>query len=827
MQEQIVETFHQKMSDERINNHSNNEHELKRLYREILFNMADDFSTYRKIGPGLLSSLESNNLHSVSYSIILFFDLYNQIIKTGKFKFFDLSLMEYKADNNTVDQMALIFKESFSKNNRQRLSEENFNISMLSDEEKKKMGALIINKLQDDSLQLNWNKDLIDTTIMSLAFLRQILVSIGNSELFYHVMGLLLDRLSSSEFNQAGRDLAEELIVSSYKDELPELGYFNSFRMYSNIGSIHAALVYANLSFISILKKEPPYSEKIIKEIVFQGMKFFRNVRLYPWVEKIYTEIPAELNYTDYERRSIDHTYFVNLLMVMKSDLPLTLLNYLQKERENIIASGANDALPWLLTLYNVKRLYPTADFSLTGLGFFIYTFEMMIEPDVIKKYKDIIEANSSDLKRHLKESLIKLAQTRNTTDFFYDNKNAIMISSRLIDYSAKHNDTSGYLLSMRLKSDYSILFKQQPSQELAPLELPEIDVENYESIYEDKDAFLNLLPASRDTSVNWLAFSEGQLYQLELFNGEFSFPQLYEWNYKEYQDLSNSNFFVNLTFDDTIKDKNGVREVMPEEFLEEEKATVKKLKFSKLYVSNHAKEFYLVKDMEFSRFPHNLLLDAEENFIAKQIPVTNILSTEWLTQTNRISVLPEKYTKAIWIPTETGDYPLNYLHSNIEDTLEQFSFETCNKSVLPAPLSSDLNIICSHGAKNISETQVIFQNNNPTYDLNAVIGSGKILIFFVCYSGSMKTEFFRNNVSSLIKRFIAQGYESVIAPSWALDVRIPKYWLPEFLNSVDAGLTISKAVFNANKRVSEKYPTASAWACLHLYGNPLLKRKL
>ncbi|MFP5082184.1 CHAT domain-containing protein [Pedobacter sp. JCM 36344] len=87
-----------------------------------------------------------------------------------------------------------------------------------------------------------------------------------------------------------------------------------------------------------------------------------------------------------------------------------------------------------------------------------------------------------------------------------------------------------------------------------------------------------------------------------------------------------------------------------------------------------------------------------------------------------------------------------------------------------------------------------------------------------------LKTEFFRNNVASLVKRFIAQGYEAVIAPYWALDVTVPKYWLPEFLNCLDAGESVSQAMFSASRKVYDQFPTPAAWACLHLYGNPNLK---
>ena len=824
MDEKIVHDFHHKMTDERLNGHHNHENELKRLYREILSGMATDYSEYRKHVPKFLSSLEANNEHSVSYSILLFFELYEQLMVTRQFRFFDLSIMNHDADDDTLEKMKPIFEATYSKNNQQRLSEENFDISTLSDNDKREMAALIISKLQADSKQLNWNRDMVDVTMMQFTFLRQILGSLNNAELFYHAVGMLIDRLTSSEYYQAGRDIAEEVIISSYKDGISEVGYFNSFRLYSNLGSIHASLLYANLSLTSILKKAPPYSEKLVKEVVWQGIKFFRNVKLYPWAAKIYREVPIELNFLDYERRSLDHSYFTVLLMMMEPSLPSKLFDYMHKEREEILVGGVNEALPWLLTLYNIRRLYPTADFSPAGFGFFLSIFEMIVPADTVKKYKDVIQADSEDLKKHLKESLVKLNETRNSADFVYDNESAIRISSRLIEYSTKKKDASAFLLSMMLKSDYSILFKQKESKELAPLILPEVNVDNLETLYEDSIEFLKALPVVPNTSMNWLAFSEGKLYQLQLYNSEYSFSSLSDWNYGTFKELLNSNYFVDLSFDDVVKDKGGVRQISPEEFEEEEKEVAKKLSIAKLPVVNKAEEVYIVKDMELSKYPHNLFLNEKGDFIAKHVPVTNVLSTEWLLQTNGAATLPVAYSKSIWIPVESGDIELNWLYSGIENTLQENAFEVFKQVELAKPLSSDINIVCSHGAKNISEVQIVFQEDKATYNLNTVIGKGKILVFFVCYSGSMKTEFFRNNVTSMVKRFIAQGYEAVVAPYWALDVTIPRYWLPEFLKSLDKGLTISQAMFNANMKVYEKYPTPAAWACLHLYGNPNLK---
>jgi hypothetical protein len=826
MDEKIIHDFHYKMTDERLNAHHNHENELKGLYKEILSEMAADYTEYKKHIPKFLSSLETNSEHSVSYSILLFFELYEQLMVTRQFRFFDLSIMDDEADDDTLEKMKPIFEASYSKNNQQRLSEENFDISTLSDNDKREMAALIISNLQADSKQLNWNKDMVDVTMMHFTFLRQILGSLNNAELFYHAVGMLIDRLTSSEYYQAGRDIAEEVIISSYKDGIAEVGYFNSFRLYSNLGSIHASLLYANLSLTCILKKEPPYSEKLVKEVVWQSIKFFRNVKLYPWAAKIYSEVPVELNFLGYERRSLDHSYFTVLLKMMEPSLPSKLLDYMHTEREEILVGGINEALPWLLTLYNVRRLYPMTDFSPAGFGFgfFLSIFEMIVPADTVKKYKDVIEADSEDLKKHLKESLVKLNETRNSNDFVYDNESAISISSRLIEYSTKKKDASAFLLSMMLKSDYSILFKQKESMEFAPLILPEVNVDSLETLYDDSNRFLKALPVAPNTSMNWLAFSEGKLYQLQLYNSEYSFSSLSDWNYTMFKELLNSNYFVDLSFDDVVKDKGGVRQISPEEFEEEEKEVAKKLSIATLPVVDKAEEVYIVKDMELSKYPHNLFLNEKGDFIAKHVPVTNVLSTEWLLQTNGAAPLPVAFSKSIWIPVESGNIQLNWLYSGIENTLQDNAFEVFKQVELPKPLSTEINIVCSHGAKNITEVQIVFQEDKATYNLDTVIGKGKILVFFVCYSGSMKTEFFRNSVTSLVKRFIAQGYEAVVAPYWALNVTIPRYWLPEFLKSLDAGLTISQAMFNANMKVYEKYPTPAAWACLHLYGNPNLK---
>lgn len=820
LEKQLLE-FHQKLSYESIHSTNIYESELKQSYKDILHNLSVDYGTLRQFFPKFLSSFEANNPHSVAYSIELFFSYFDELVSEKTFASFDLSILNNEYSDATIGKVKAVFEAAFSKKIEHRISEESFDISQLSESDKSEIVSLFVDKLQADAKIMSWDKNMVEDTAMNLVLLHQLLKAMSQTELFYYLAGLFLDRLTTSELFQVGRDLAEEIIITAFKDGMPELGFFNSFRFYSNNKSIHAALLYANLSLSCLFENQKPYSEKYIKEVVWQGMKFFRNVELFPLAIRVYESKPTNLTYNGYDNRSLDHTYFTILILMQKPEIPSILLEYLNKERENILSGGIHDAVPWLLTLYNIKRLFPNADFSPTGFGFYLSVFESIVPADSIKKQKDIIEGSSPDLKKHLKESLIKLNETRNKSDFVYDNNFAIGISNRLIAYSNENSDVAAFLMAMLLKSDFSILFVPKGSTDFAPLILPDIDVANQEVIYENNDLFLETLSLKSTSTLLCIALAESRAYELSLIKGAFNVKLVDSWSFKQFKELSNNDYFTSFTFEDTIKDNGGVREITPEEYKDETQQVIDNLGFSAFDIPEGTGELLIVKDMGLSKFPHNLFIDQNKEFIASKIPVCNVLSIEWLMQSSSAKLLPKDYSKSIWVPTESGDIPLNYLWGNIEGTANEHSFNIFHQAQLEKPLSSDINIVCSHGAKNISETQIIFQNDNPTYNMDAVIGSGRVLIFFVCYSGSMKTEFFRNNITSLVKRFISQGYEAVIAPFWALDVTVPRYWLPEFLKEIDSGSTISNAVFEANKKVHERYPTPAASACLHLYGNP------
>lgn len=826
MLKKMIMKFHDLLRHEKLNDCPLlHESDILSLYKDILIKLTESHKSYWDYYPKLLFSLEDNNATSLPYSIKIFLDCFDNALEHKEYRSLDLSITKHDWDYDDFKRvMGTFLEDGYSRNPHQRISEEYFNLDLVSDDEKKELISFFRDALNHQGEKTYWKNEDVETAFYYVIPLRQLLLYFDMPELFYTLIGSLVERLSTSEFNQINRDLVEEIIIASFKDNIPEFGFMNAFKAYSNAKSVHASLLFVNLSLTAILKKRPPYIHHYIFEIGRQAMRLFRNVEFNIWIHDIYQKLLTNLNLSDYENQMLAHLYYSSLFQDHPDNLPELLLDYLNRERENLLNGGLHSAIPWLTLLYNVRRVYPEADFSPTGLGFFINVFEYIVPPENVSHIKDILEGNSTILKSRLKESLVKLNETRNSSDFVYDNERAILIASRLIEKSFISNDTAGFILAMMLKSDYSILFRSKEASGTMPLKLPEMNLNDTDLLYENKDDFNSALQLKENTAIIWMAFSESKTYTLSLVNKEYNFSLLNKWNNHSYKQLVGQDYFFNLSFSDTVKDKWGVRLITNEEFSDQSDSIALALQDYSIPINDKINGVFLVKDMEISGYPHNLLVDEKGEFIALKMPVTNILSTEWMLFGVKNELFPSNNSKSIWIPTESGDTTINYLYSKIETTLEKYEFKINTQSELFERISSDICIICSHGAKNISETNILFPEESQSCDLSSVISNGKILIFFVCYSGSMKTEVFRNSIASVARQAISLGYEAVIAPFWALEASIPGIWLPVFLESMYNGLEIQQAVFYANAKVYERYPTPPAWACLHLYGNPLLK---
>ena len=815
--------FHEKLNYQKVNKNNIYDEDIGNLYRNIIKMMALDYQVYQKNVGLFLATLEENHGEIIPFAVDFLIEQIYYITKEIPYSKLDTTLIEGKVDK---DLIARFFKDVISqleKHKDIRISDENLSFDRFSEKEIKALAGFFIEKMQVDSKNLDWSLDMVKESLNLCSQLRQLLKKINGVEFFYHSFGLILDRLSSSEFYQIGRDVSEDILNVSFRDKVSHLGFFNSFRFYSQNNSVHAGLMYANLCSFCVIRDTIHISDKFVEDLIWQSVKFFRNIEFFPLAKEFYNLLPNNLFKDDYHRRGFDHTYFLILLAEHSPQLPFEILDYLNKERESILKGGENELLPWYITLLNIRRVYTSADFTTTGLGFYLNVFENIIPKENYKKYKIIIDGGLEELKAVLQDTLSKLYSTRFVRDFIYDNETAIKISNRLIPLSVEGKDTEGFLLGMIIKSDHSVGIKDKASQ----IEQPILGIESpdYIKFYKNPELLTEVLELKSGIIIIWLAVCEQQIYEMSLLNEVYQFNQLEEWSVKHFKELVSNDFFSSMEFTETKNVNGQIKSFFEEDFFEEEKNYRENLNFSRIYLAENIVGVYYVSDMLLSGFPHQMLLNSDGEFISKSIPTTNVLSLDWLTGQKDESLLPNKLTKAIWIPTETKDFALIYLENFIDETLNENGFLRYNSVILEQPLSSDINIICSHGGSDIAEIQIVSHEDSITYELDHIIGTGKILILFVCHAGSKQNEMFRNNVNSLIKRFILNGYQAVIAPAWALDISIPKYWLPVFLECIENGFTIDKCVHEANKKVYYKYPTPAAWANLHLHGNPNLKK--
>lgn len=820
--EDLIQQFRALISHEAIPDSKINEPDILRTYTEILDQWVNDYSSYREFSSHVLYTLEAYSTTSLKYSHIVHNDLYSKFIALPLERIFDSSQITVEITQEAIDNYCKILK---AQRGPVRISDLEINTEGLSENDIKGIISGIVKGTEYRSIQnFHWTDEDIEATVSDLPYLKVLCLKINEIELFYHTVNIFVDRLSSSENYQLARDICEEVLLASTKDNLIEYGFFICFRVYSNQKSIHAALLYANLCLKAIVKKGSIFSDLLRYEVISQTLKLYRNCSLPKMGIEMYEKIPDLIPLKPIEKDMLASIYFHCKLITYDNSTTSSLFDYLNNERENIVKLGPNVCTTWLNILYNIKRLNQIFNFDNSGLEQYISLFEGIVNHETVGPEKDILFGDSTTLKGLLKESLLKLSRTRYQADFGYDNDRALTIATRLVDESFHERDIEGMLLSMIIKSDFSINFIPKIVPEVAELKFPEVTEDQFYNNYTHPSEILKDFPLLPTDSVFWIIGSEEKLYQLAYSDTTFDLHEFKDWSRKEFN-LWCQNELSNIRLETTTREKRGgIRSLVTEDFEDESNNIIKKLPFSPLINTEGVKRILLVKDMGVTELPHNLLINEGRQFVALSASITNILSLEWLNSKIKDSGPVVSSGKSIYIPTE-GDLTIKILYNKIESALKDHSVSIVNNLQDSQPLSSTINIVSSHGDRDISLTHLLSPDGiNVITDPDRVIGKGKILILLVCYSGSSSTFSFKNEVASLAKKYLADGYEAVIAPFWALNIDIPPIWLPTFLKLIEQGTEVSDAVFQSNKAVYDIFPTPGAWACMHLYGNPFFK---
>lgn len=792
---------------------------------DVLSKLSTDHQTYFENIPRVLSILEKHHSTGISVLIPLFQELYNSAMTELENYAVDLSFLPKETHEETPKAFFDILDKTFSKSGAEKIRIGEFRLDLEGVDDKTQLNliSLIFDGITHSGEKLMWEDDYVQNAMIELATLWDLLNRNSKNELFYIACGQVIDRFASSGFGQLTRDFAEETILISYKDGLPHLGFLAAFKCYSNLSSFQAALIYVNLSLINVIRKKRA-SDKFVFDIVWESIKVFRNMGLYDIAIAIFNTAPKNLNLSGYERRSLSLTYFSTLLKAGKlNECHKGVSEFLDMHREEIISGGVSDVKPWLVLIYNLQRLLSPELFRASQYPSYVQIFESIVPSENLRPVREITLGEPKFLKPLIKDALIKLAYTRSPSDAVKENTTPITMASRIIEKAVQQSDFEALFLSSMLKTDISLSFLDKESEGISQVVTPTLSEEEYTKLYGSFDSKVEALIQKEGLDFVWLLHSEHSLYQYSIFDGEMKAMKLLDWNHEYFNKLRQEGFFSNLSFDDTVKTDYEVRDILPEEHTQKSREYTDQLEFAKLVVTDNDRPIVFFNDMEISGFPNNLFFDEKRRLIHSYKATCNALSCEWLLKKDS-AFLSKNFSKAIWIPTEGGDFTINQLKGKLEDILQKESITSTEKLIPDSPLNAEINILSSHGDSSIALKQAIYPDDNPRINLNSYIGDGKLLIFLVCHSGSISTTPFENSVSLVAKDFLKSGYSSVIAPFWSLHINIVSPWLEALLYSLNNGEPIINAVFEANKVIFKLYPTIAAWSCMHLYGDPTLR---
>ena len=819
-----IELLTNNIASESIFDHNHTEDSTLKLFQSIFKELLNDRQPNRLMISTLIGRLEKFGLRSFSYLAFNLFQLFDNFPKE-KIQKLDFSILEMEFSDEDHELLKRIMENSLSKNNILQLS--NYNVDFLgaSNDQKKRILGLLINLNQDIDLNFKITNEKIEEFQLYFTIARQFAIDLDLKYQFYLSLSAYIDRLILSEKYQYCRDFVEEILLSTYIDNCKDAGYYLLFSAYSQQKSAIAAGVYLNLLVHSIEGKPFVY-DFIFRGMIGECIKYFRNIKLIPFAIRLYRSIPQNTFSTPYQKLSIDHLYYTLLLYERSPNLPSEVQDYLNKNREIILSFGSNDVLPWLVLLYNIKGNYIEEKEKL-NFDPYIKLFESVVPKENYLSYKNLFFGGIKALSDDIKNSLVHLHKTRYRIDFVNDIKNTAVKARVLLEKSFEENETFSFLLSMMIKSDYSLIFKDQASTFKAIQFDKSGENSTFQDLYDHPVQLILKLKIDQNFVIIWLGTNNVDTYYLQFENQTFSkietlknftFSELMKW-----EALHGNNF----TFDNFKKNKNGeIVQLVYEDFEDENRKIKRELQFSSLPFDQKSKYVLIIKDIELSIIPHNLILDKRGEFIYESNPIANILSVEWLSHAIHMKAISQStITKEIWIPIEGGDFTLNLLYSKIEEDLKNNGIKVHTKVVPENPINSSLNIIAAHGGEDIASLYALHTNDQTSISkIDYIIGKGEVLIMLVCHSGSMNRNFLKNELSSLIRKFLQGDYHAVIAPFWTLHVDITKIWLSRFIQEFESNQFIIDAVHKANLKIMESYPIVSAWGCMHLYGNPFLK---
>ena len=693
----------------------------------------------------------------------------------------------------------------------------------LSSDERRTLVSYIIDSIQHYGTDTHWTKDIIENHLLYLAFLYAICKKDSQMWYMFHYANNFIDRLATSNEAQATRDIAETILMIGHQENMEAEGYFCASRAYTIQNNSVAGLFYMEIALKKWQEQPSPIRYKSSFEILWQILKLARNISFASETHlKPIAKCFEALNPLPYDINSFYHTY-LSLMFYSKGLKVLEdIADFLDKHREIVYKNLDHGAMPWLSLIFTVKLNFPSA--NLSRLNPYINAFKSVVNRKGNAMMLDLFDGENEDI--HLKELMVKLESTRNVEDYSHDNHLAMIFSKSLITKSTLECNPSKYLLAMLIRADYTFVKSEiAPNNHFMQTKFRDINGVEYNLPIEDTKILETLMQLRGNDEVLWIGKGTSCLHFMAFLQNHFAFGNLSLLTKVNIEKLQ-SNTIRFLNYERDVKKPGEPIYTKDISELEQEAEDLKNnLSDCQIMISDNANRLLLVKDMDVAAYPHQLLIDQNKNeFIGSLLPTCNIISTEVLIKTNFEEPFHEHPSCAFWSPLNCSEFTFEIIKSKLQDIFATYNFALNKQNIPDRPIDAEINIACAHGGADISDTQWFYADDEPIVETNKIIGKGKLLILFVCHSGSFTRPDYDNAMHTLIKRYIRVGYSSVIAPMWSLNTEILPTWLSTFMREVTSGQFVIDALFQANMAVKEEYICPEVYACLHLFGNPFLQ---
>lgn len=693
-------------------------------------------------------------------------------------------------------------------------------IANLNEKDRIQLFSTLVYVLQNPKKLLNDDDSDINTMLLLLCAIRSIAITDDVKPLFYQAFYNVIDRVNHSEWKQDSRNLAEECLACAYKDGLPHYGFLSLMRLYAVQKDPNGSLLYANCLMES-LKEIKQCPKQFVFEFLWSVLKMYRITgvrtgKFTDYLKHFFDELSFSVTKTLY----FYHTYYSMKVCESSTTVPSEIETFLNKYRESIFQLGEHSAVPWYVL---IKQIGQKQDLS-QGLEVYLKQFQMMLSKETLNSI--VMNAvNKTDTYASLKESITKLMITRDDQNYNIDSTITVKLAKQLLPIAYQEKSQEKMLTAMAVLNDFSFVRQSfELDNEINPLESMPIERDKIESVYANPNGPINILRKIKDDSFIWIAEGEEGSYITTKYNQNFEFNFFENVRSAGFR-KSKASVQSKLIFD-TYDESHHYKDI---NFYEDEANEINQGLSTSYFDFSHAQRLMFAKDSSYAFYPHQLFFNAKKKRLyAEDYPTANFISTEFLLQNIDKCKINGPLTKAFWSP-KALDMLLEKSYSYLSDIFKRFEIEIYAeesqlKDYYPIkPLNSSINILCAHGSEEGKDAYCFSAGNIKFPDIGQIVGKGELLILFVCHSGAMDNSNFDNAIHTMIKRFIRAGYQAVIAPMWALSTEILPKWLETFMARFEEGDFVVDALYKANMAVKKEYPTPSAWANLHLFGNPYL----